>query len=104
MLQFRHWIGSPQERHRTKVENPRRLSRTRLCSPRRRLEGGEQTPRQDRFAAHLLELAAHVDPLDGRQTGAANAAGEGQQPVAAALGMQVGFHGGRRRPDDDDGL
>ena len=94
-----HCTRSPQERQATKLEKPRRLSRTMVCSPfsRRCADGFQQLAREGRLLARFQKLLAHVDQFHRRHGPRFDAPGQFEQRVLAALGVVAALQAGRGR-------
>ena len=94
-----HWTRSPQERQATKLEKPRRLSSSMVCSPlsRRSLMASSSRAREGGLLARFQKLLAHVDQLHLRHAAALDALGQFEQRVLAALGVVAAFEAGRGR-------
>ncbi len=93
----------PQARHATKLEKPRRLSSSMLCSPfsRRSVDGVHQRARKGGLLARFEKLLAHVDQLDLGHGPPLDALRQFEQRVLAALGVVAGFETGRGRAQHD---
>ncbi len=94
-----HSMRSPHARQATKLENPRRLSSSMVCSPisSRSVDRLHQPPRERRLLARLQKLLPHVDQLRHPASAAVRCARAGRASVLAALGVVAAFQARRGR-------
>ena len=101
--QLMHCTRSPQARHATKHEKPRRLCSSITCSPASSFSpiAVEQPPRERGLLARFQELRRISISSTSGMGRFSTRSGKFEQRVLAALDVVAALEAGRRRPEHD---